>query len=304
MITSRALAVTEAARSPFAGADVCREAGLPLPERAPRPLFDDDAWDLSDVIGLPVSLGLQRRRFDFNRIPGARWRLVAKELVMALLAPHHEAVAALPRAYRTPHHVSTCNGRLDEIIRFLAWLTDCGVDRLEDLTSGDCDAYHEHRRYHRDDNGTTVGERGVSTRRLAALIVTDLLNYRELFTADRIPAGLRPWAGAAPSAIAGDTGHSGRPNKTQPVPDEVFRPALAAALHLVRVLGPHAPELAREIRAADQGWSTTTSGLSKTTVAPVGAIRRVLVLQQRSVIPEAASVMRFTGVSLAASSPA
>jgi hypothetical protein len=276
MITSHALAGAEAARSPFAGADVCREAGLPLPERALRPLFDDDLWDLSEVIGLPVSLGLQRRRFDFTRIPGARWRLVAKELVMALLAPHHEAVAALPRAYRTPHHVSTCNGRLDEIIRFMAWLPGRGVDRLEDLTSADCDAYHEHRRYPRDDDGITVGERGASTRRLAALIVTDLLNYRELFTTDRVPAGLRPWAGAAPSAIAGDTGHGGRINKTQPVPDEVFRPALAAALHLVRVLGPHAAGLAQEIRDADRGWSTKTGGLKMTTVAPAGDIRRVL----------------------------
>jgi len=276
MITSHALAGAEAARLPFAGADVCREAGLPLPERALRPLFDDDLWDLSEVIGLPVSLGLQRRRFDFTRIADARWRLVAKELVMALLAPHHEAVAALPRAYRTPHHVSTCNGRLDEIIRFMAWLPGRGVDRLEDLTSADCDAYHEHRRYPRDDDGIKVGERGASTRRLAALIVTDLLNYRELFTTDRVPAGLRPWAGAAPSAIAGDTGHGGRINKTQPVPDEVFRPALAAALHLVRVLGPHAAGLAQEIRDADRGWSTKTGGLKMTTVAPVGDIRRVL----------------------------
>ena len=240
MITSRALAVADAARSPFAGTDVCREAGLPLPEQAARPLFEDDLWDLSEVIGLPVSLGLQRRRFDFTQIPGAPWRLVAKELVMALLAPHHAAVAALPRAYRTPHHVSTCNGRLAEAVHFLKWLEGRGVGRLEDLTCGDCDAYHEHRRYQRDGDGVVVGERGSGTRRLAALIVTDLVNYRELFTADRVPADLRPWAGAAPSAVAGDAGHSGRPNKTQPVPDEVFRPALAAALHLVRVLGPHA----------------------------------------------------------------
>jgi hypothetical protein len=276
MTTSRALAVADAARSPFADADVCREARLPLPERAARPLFEDDLWDLSEVVGLPVSLGLQRRRFDFAQIPGAPWRLVAKELVMALLAPHHAAVAALPRAYRTPHHVSTCNGRLAEAVHFLKWLEGRGAGRLEDLTCGDCDAYHEHRRYQRDGDGVVVGERGSGTRRLAALIVTDLVNYRELFTADRVPADLRPWAGAAPSAIAGDAGHSGRPNKTQPVPDEVFRPALAAALHLVRVLGPHAAELAQEIRDADRGWSTKTSGLRKPMVAPVRDIKRVL----------------------------
>ena len=220
MITSPALAMTDAAWSPFAGADVCREARLPLPERAPRPLFDDDVWDLSEVIGLPVSLGLQRRRFDFTRIPDTRWRLVAKELVMALLAPHHAAVAALPRAYRTPHHVSTCNGRLDEIIRFLTWLAGHGVDRLEDLSSGDCDAYLAHRRYQRDDDGIVVGERGSGTRRLAALIVTDLLSYRELFTADRVPACApgpgppRPPSPATPATADAPTRPSPSPTRS------------------------------------------------------------------------------------------
>ena len=224
MSTAHAQVPARPARSPFAGVDVCGQAGLSLPAGTRRPVFDDDCWDLADVVGLPVSLPLERRRFDFAQIPDARWRLVAKELVMALLAPHHEAVAALTRAYRTPHHVSTCHGRLAELIRFLKWLTVRGVPSLGDLSFGDCDAYHEHRRYQRDDNGVVVGERGSGTRRLAALIVTDLVNYRELFTADRVPAGLRPWAGAAPSAVAGDTGHSGRPNKTQPVPDEVSGP--------------------------------------------------------------------------------
>jgi hypothetical protein len=275
VIIAHALVPAEEAPSPFAGADICREAGLPLPERARRPVFDDDAWDLAEVIGLPVSLAPRHRRFNFAQIPDARWRLVAKELVLALLAPHHEAVAAIPRAYRTPLHVSTCNGRLAELIRFLKWLTARGVGSLEDLDSGDCDAYLVHRRYPQDGDGIVAGERGSGTRRLAALIVTDLLNYRELFTADRVPAGLRPWAGAAPSAIAGDTGHGG-PNKTQPVPDEVFQPVLAAALHLVRVLGPHAAQLAREIRDADRTWSARADGLKPVTTVPLAGIKRVL----------------------------
>jgi integrase len=281
VITAQAGVPAEATWSPFAGADVCREAGLPLPGQARRPVFEDDSWDLTEVIGLPVSLGPRRRRFDFAQIPDARWRLVAKELMMALLAPHHEAVAALPRAYRTRLHVSTCNGRLGELIRFLKWLTARGVGSLEDLRSDDCDAYLAHRRYPRDDDGIVAGERGSGTRRLAALIVTDLLNYRELFTADQVPAGLRPWAGAAPSVIAGDTSHGGH-NKTQPVPDEVFRPVLAAALHLVRVLGPHAAGLAREIRDADRTWAARATGLRPVTAAPVEEIKRVLAEYERA----------------------
>jgi integrase len=231
-------------------------------------------WNLAEVIGLPVSLGPRLRRFNFAQIPDARWRLMAKELVMAFLAPHHEAVAALPRAYRVPLHVSTCNGRLGELIRFLKWLTARGVDRLEDLQAGDCDAYLAHRRYQRDDDGIMTGERGSATQRLAALIVSDLLNYRELFTVDRVPADLRPWAGAAPAAIAGDTAHG--LNKTQPVPDGVFRPMLASALHLIRVLGPHAAGLSQEIRDADRAWSSRADGLRPVTAIPLEGIMRVL----------------------------
>ncbi|GAA0442950.1 hypothetical protein ACFQ2B_35865 [Streptomyces stramineus] len=59
------------------GADVCREAGHALPEGVRRPVFEDDLWDLAEVIGLPVSLALQHRRFNFARIRDACWRLVA-----------------------------------------------------------------------------------------------------------------------------------------------------------------------------------------------------------------------------------
>ena len=47
-------------RSPFAGADICRQAGLGIPDEAARPNFDDDLWDFTDVAGLPVSLALAR----------------------------------------------------------------------------------------------------------------------------------------------------------------------------------------------------------------------------------------------------
>ena len=260
--------------SVFAGVDVCREARLTLPDGVRRPRFEDDLWDLAEVIGLPVQLALQHRRFHFALIGDPRWRLAAKELVMALLAPQHEAVASLSRAYRAPHHVSTCHGRLAELIRFTAWLTAHGVTSLEALTSEDCDAYLAHRRYPRDADGAVVGERGTGTRRLAALIITDLLNYRDLFTADRVPAGLRPWGGASPSAIAEDT--KVRQNKTPPAPDVVLQPMLAAALHLVNTVGPHMARLAEAIRTADQGWSVRASGLQSTTRVPLAEITRVL----------------------------
>lgn len=37
-------------KSPFAGLDVCREAGWDMWPDGPRPVFDDDFWDLSEGV--------------------------------------------------------------------------------------------------------------------------------------------------------------------------------------------------------------------------------------------------------------
>ena len=68
-------------------------------------MFDDDVWDFTEVIGLPVQMRLSAAGSTSPPSPILRWRLVAKELIMAMLAPRHEAVAPLPRAYRTPLHL-------------------------------------------------------------------------------------------------------------------------------------------------------------------------------------------------------
>ncbi len=87
--------------SPFAGADVCRLAGLRLLPGRRGPAFGDDAWDFTAVDGLPAQMQPSYRRWDFTAITTPAWRLVAKEQLMALLAPRHEAVAVLARASRT-----------------------------------------------------------------------------------------------------------------------------------------------------------------------------------------------------------
>src|SRR6266851_9906891 len=124
--------------SVFSGADVCTLAGLSLPEGAIRPMFDDQMWDFTGVIGLPVQMQLASRRFDFTPILLPRWQLVAKELIMALLAPRHEAVAVLPRAYRTPLHLNTARGRLAELTRWLNWLTEREITGLGQVGEDTC----------------------------------------------------------------------------------------------------------------------------------------------------------------------
>ena len=103
--------------SVFAGTDICHEAGLALPNGARRPVFEDDLWDFTEVIGLPNQMAKVSRRFAFTAILNPRWRLVGKEQIVAMLAPRHEAVAHLPRAYRTPLHLVTAFGRLAELTR-------------------------------------------------------------------------------------------------------------------------------------------------------------------------------------------
>ena len=233
--------------SPFAGADICREAGLALPQGASRPVFEDNEWDFTHVIGLPVQMTLAKRRFDFTTIRDPRWRLVAKELIVAMLAPRHEAVAPLPRAYRTPAHLGTAKIRLDELTRWLNWLTRRGVRSLGEVDGDCCAAWLMHRRHAHDEAGTAIGDRSPATRRAAAQVVIDLLNYRELFTADRPRQGLRPWGGASASAIA-EMPSGRQENKTPPVPVHLLQPLLASALYAVTTLGPGAAELAAELR--------------------------------------------------------
>ena len=240
-------------QSPFAGADVCQEAGLSLPDGVPRPVFEDDLWDFTQVIGLPRQLSKVSRRFDFAAITGAGWRLVAKEQVMAMLAPRHDAVMPLPHAYRTPLHLGTAFGRLAELTRFLNWLASQGTTSLADIDEDRCEAWLAHRRFLLDDDGHVAGERSPATRRAAAQVVADLVTHRELFTTDRVSAGLRPWRGSAPSVVA-EMPAPGQ-NKTPPVPDGVLQPLLAAALYLTGTLGLHARGLLEQVRDADQKWS-------------------------------------------------
>ncbi|MBV8349355.1 MAG: site-specific integrase, partial [Mycolicibacterium sp.] len=262
-------------RSPFTGADICREAGLTLPDGTSRPVFDDDLWDFTDVVGLPVQMALYRRRFDFTTITDPRWRLVVKELILALLAPNHDAVVRLPRAYRTPLHLTSCYNRLYEAGKFFGWLDQRGISALAELDTRRCEEYLAFRRYIIDLEGVVVGEQSSGVRRAAAQMIVDLVDYRDLFTTDRVPAYLRPWGGATASAVAEmPCGREG--NKTPAVSGEVLQPMLAAALHLVQILGPHVAELNEQIRQIDHVWATKAPGLRHSSHAMISDINKLL----------------------------
>ena len=167
------------------------------------------------------------------------------------------------------------------MIRFFDWLDRRGIATLAEVDTRLCEDYLQFRRYVIDDDGTVVGEQSPCDPPRAAQIIVDLVDYRDLFTADRVRADLRPWGGATASAVAEmPSGRAG--NKTLPVTAEVLQPMLAAALHLVQVLGQHVVELNEQIRqidrvcalkapafvtAAPRRW-TTSSACSPTTRRP------------------------------------
>ena len=76
-----------------------------------------------------------------------------------------------------------------------------------------------------------IGDRSPATRRAAAQVVIDLLNYRELFTADRPRRACGPGEGpsaVAPSPRCAAAGRRTRPRQSR---DDVLQPLLAAALY-------------------------------------------------------------------------
>jgi hypothetical protein len=232
--------------SPFTGADICAQAGFAVQPGQRTPRFDDDTWDFTPVTNLPVQVERRDRYWNFTMITDPRWRLVAKELMFALLVPRHEAVAILPHAYRTPMALRTCIRRLLLLTRWLNWLTSHGVTGLGEVTEEHCDGFLAHCGHAHDKQGRQLREASPSHRRQAVAVVLDLISYRELFTSDRHHADLRPWKGASSSAVVGmrpDT-----ENKTQPVPDDVLQPLLAAGLLIVNTLAPHLVELRGQLR--------------------------------------------------------
>jgi hypothetical protein len=129
-----------------------------------------------------------------------------------------------------------------------------------------CAAYLMHRRHARNETGAVLGDHSPATRRAAAQVVINLLNYRELFTTDRPSQGLRPWGGASASAVA--EMRSGREeNKTPPVPDHVLQPLLAAALYAVTILGSDAVKLTSELRETATMRSRTAAAIRRARTA-------------------------------------
>src|SRR5262249_1058953 len=107
------------ARSPFAGVDVCDAAGWEVAPGGRRPRFDEDVWDLRDVLEFPRSARSNVRRLDFTPITHPALRLTAKEYVFALMVPEHGVVIALPDARRTQYKPASVFNMTEQVVRWM-----------------------------------------------------------------------------------------------------------------------------------------------------------------------------------------
>lgn len=198
--------------SPFAGADVCETAGLELEPGAVRPRFEDDTWFL-DVARAPRSMRRYEKYLRFESIADDAWRLVAKEFCLALLAPHHEAVLALPHAFRKPFNPRTCRSMLMHLRNWLDFLHRHGITRLSHVTQDDCDAYLRQCLTRKDGAGPV----SPGTTAPALKPVSYLALYAKLFTADAYAPGFLPWGANLParSPDGTDSGTATPPRRFQ-----------------------------------------------------------------------------------------
>ena len=233
--------------SVFTGADVCAAAGFRLCPRGHAAAFDDDVWRFDDVDGISVQMSRSgQTRMDFTAISDPRWRLAAKEYLLARLAPGHPEVRILPRAFRVPLTLLSCSKRLAETTRWMNWLTARRITSLGEVSQDDCDRYLAERCLRKDSAGAVTGTLDESVARVAAAVIIELACYRELLTADRYRDGFTPWNGRSSSQVAGM-----RPpaeNKTPVVGQEILQPALAAALYLTATIGPHLVTLPPQVQ--------------------------------------------------------
>lgn len=212
------------------------------------------------MIGLSAYLRPNQRALDFTPIVNREWRLTAKEYIAALMAPRHDAVRDLAHAERTVQALSTCHGKLSELIRWFKWLTEQGVTDLDQVTSYHCTAYVDFRGERLGDDGEVVAN-SASTRAVAMGAVIGLAQYRELFTGQRFRDDLRPFKGASAAGGSGRSAELAGANKVQPLSSDVQQPLLAAVLYMIQTLAPHILREAdskRERRAADRNLTATT----------------------------------------------
>lgn len=244
-----------AGRHPFRGLPVAETAGLRLRPGSPRAVFDQDVWDLTGLADAPVVMSTHRKILDFTAIANPRWRQVAREYLLARLAPLQPTVATLPHAFRTPLNPNSLWSELKHLTSWFNHLTSVGVVSLAEVDQRHCDTYLANA-----SRSTTVPDRPLSPATTVAMVRAPkhLTLYAEILS-DHYRPGFAPWAGRGADEVAGYVRTA--ENRIPPVPDALLRPLLANNLYLLNMIGPHLAAEAATARAADAHEARSRRGL-------------------------------------------
>ncbi|MDO0938944.1 hypothetical protein QQY66_47220 [Streptomyces sp. DG2A-72] len=228
---------------------MCDVASLRLAAGARRVVFDQDRWRM-DLADAHRQIAPYELDWDFTPILNPAWRVVAKEILLALLAPQHEAVVECPHAPRTTRSPRTCYRYLVYLTLWFNYLTSCGIHRLAEATQEMCAR-------HLEEQSWSAPLRGLPRWRLDPESVTIVVRtvqvialYAELLSTDAYRAGFVPWDGRPAAAVTGVKARG--ENAVQPVPDELLQPLLATCLYLVEVVGPHVADVVEDRRAHEE----------------------------------------------------
>jgi hypothetical protein len=209
-------------------------------------VFDQDIWNLSGLTDAPVIMGAHRKILDFTQIANPRWRAVARQYLMARMAPSHPAVATLPHAIRSPLNPNSLWTALKHLTGWFNYLTEAGVASLTEVTQSHCDTYLQAISHGTDERGRRLSP---ATLTMSVRAPQMLTRYTEILD-DHYRSGFTPWAGRSPDTVAGYERPYG--NRVPPVPDTLLRPLLANTLYLVNTIAPPLAAEAASARAADQ----------------------------------------------------
>ncbi|MEU9183397.1 integrase [Streptomyces sp. NPDC048484] len=253
---------------------MCEIAGLRLVDGATRPRFEQDRWVFSGLADAHRMMSDHEQIWDFPRIVNPLWRIVAKEILLAMLAPQYEAVLECAHALRAARSPRTCFNFLQRYTEWFNWLTEQGITALEDVTQEMCERYLEHYSW-------SVPVPGRPRRRLEPYstvahvrILKLIAQYEELLSSDSYETGFVPWRGKTATQVVGYK--SKGPNLTPPVPDSMLQPLLATCLYVVNEVGPHLADLMDTARTSRA--DTTVSG--SVTLAHLPALRQVLAIMR------------------------
>lgn len=256
--------------SVFAQVDVCEIAGLRLADGSVRPRFEQDRWVFSGLMDAHRMMSEREQIWDFTEIINPLWRVVAKEILLAMLAPQYAAVLECAQALRAVRSPRTLYGFLEKYIEWFNWLTEKGITSLNGVSQELCERYLE-------EHSWSVPRPGRPRRRLEPYstvahvkILKLIAQYEELLSNDSYEAGFVPWKGKTATQVVGYK--SKGPNLTPPVPDSMLQPLLATCLHLVNEVGPHLADLMETVRASRAGLPTSGG----VTLAQLPVLRQVL----------------------------